>query len=628
MDPRMLGAYNKELDYLRDAGKEFGQENQEVAGRLGLGNREETDPYVERLLEGVAFLSARVQLKLEDQFPEFTQQLLQSIQPDYLAPTPSMCIAMFAPTEGGAPSRAVTIKRHTQFTAETIRADSPCTFSTAHEVKLLPIAIEAVEYLSNPAPVAAAAAFASKMRNERIVAQAGVRIRLKAVGDLKTIEPGLMPIFIDGTGSLPGTLYHQMMGEALAVVAYADADPARPVLLPKPVAVGLREDEALLPSDGRSFGGYRLLREYFTFPERFMFFAFQELERAFAVGGSSCELIVLFNTRADPLEGVSVDNLRLFCTPAINLFEKSLGLTRVRKFEHEHLVVPDRGRPDDFEVFRVLDVKAHLHNGDERPVAPIYAFGSLLHDWSKALFRTTRMRPRRLSRRQQQSLGRGDYSDTETLISLSAPGDPELLDTIRDLSIRALVTNRELPELLSEQGDVQMRCAEDTQVRIVRGPTRPRPPLGLGDSAWRVVGGLTANHASMVSQPGGHPGMLRDHIGLYGAFEGTIDGAAARRQIDGILRVTSETVQRRIVSPPKVGSGRGAAMAFVRGQRVRIVLDDTGYDRGRIFLFASVLDRFLSEFATVNTFIETVFESQSLGEFATWPPKMGLRPTI
>ncbi len=100
IDPRLLRFYNDELAYLREEARAFGEEHEAVAGRLGLKTPTDPDPYVERLLEGVAYLGARVQLKIADQYPEFTQHLLHAVQPHYLAPMPSMCVVGFEPKEG------------------------------------------------------------------------------------------------------------------------------------------------------------------------------------------------------------------------------------------------------------------------------------------------------------------------------------------------------------------------------------------------------------------------------------------------------------------------------------------------------------------------------------------------
>jgi type VI secretion system protein ImpG len=615
VDPRLLDAYNEELAYLREGAREFGLEHDVVAGHLGLNNAKEPDPYVERLLEGVAYLTARVKLKQSDQFPDFTQHLLQAIQPNYLAPTPSMGVVALDPVlENETLAKGVRVDRLTELSIAVPNRDTPCVFRTGHAVDLYPLEIEQAEYLPSRAAVASYAAAAG------VRAEAGLRIRFRSTaGPLAAIQPASLPVYIAGTESTPGELYRQMVGETLAVVARPDGDGAW-IRLSKPEAYGFDDDCALLPHEGRAFRGYRLLAEYFACPERFLFADLRELGRAFGASRENCDVVLLFSRAAPTLiDAVSPATLRLFCTPMINLFEMPLGRVAVSPYEHEHLITPDRTRPLDYEVFRLLDVTAYARSGEGRPAAPLYAFGALLFDWREAIFYVTRAQPRRLSNREQRTRGRSDYIGMETYISLVAPGAPDRSAGVAELGLRALVTNRELPELirLGDRGSEFATAASAVRrVEVLRAPTRPRPPMGLGDAAWRVISHLTPNYASLVSDPDGSSALLRDHLALYGRA----DDAQMRRQIDGVISVHSAPVTRRV-------SGHDR-LAFGRGQRVRLRLDDAAFETGRMFLFAAVLDRFLSEFASVNAFIETVFESPDQGEFMRWPPRTGLRPTI
>jgi type VI secretion system protein ImpG len=620
VDPRLLRFYNDELGYLREAAREFGEENETVAGRLGLKTPTDPDPYVERLLEGVAFLGARVQLKLNDQYPEFTQHLLHAVQPHYLAPMPSICVAGFDPKEGDQ----ILIKGHkvprgTELVATASdQGNAAVPFRTGHEVTLWPLRISEVEYLSSRAAVAPFAAAAD------VRAEAGLRIRFEATGgaELPKVLPSNLPIYLAGAESVPGELYRQLIGENLAVLARSsDAAANAPwVRLPDPVQRGFDDDEALLPAEERSFRGYRLLSEYFACPERFLFVDVLELARAFKQSPTACDVVFLFSRSSAVLTGaIEPSNFRLYATPAINLFEKQLGRVQITPYEHEYHVVPDRTRPLDFEVFRLLEVKAYdRENVNARTVAPLYAFGALLYDWREALFYTSQLRARRLSTREQRLRRRTEYVGTETWISLTAPGDASRLDDIQELSVRALVTNRELPELLQFRGDKHFLISgvPARGVSVLRAPTRPRPPLGLGDAAWRVIGHLTPNYMTLAPEDHSDPSVLRDHLALYGRQ----DDASLRRQIDGVLSIQSRKVARRVPGLDR--------MAIARGHRIAIKLDDAAFDRSRMFLFSAVLERFLCEFASINSFTETCFESPLEGEFARWSPRIGRRPNI
>jgi type VI secretion system protein ImpG len=620
VDPRLLRFYNDELGYLREAAREFGEEHETVAERLGLKTPTDPDPYVERLLEGVAFLGARVQLKLHDQYPEFTQHLLHAIQPHYLAPMPSICIAGFEPKEGEQTLiKGHKVPRGTELIATAHdQGNVPVPFRTAHDVTLWPLRITQVEYMASRASVASYAAAAD------VRAEAGLRLRFEAMegADLAQIDPKHLPIYLAGSESVPGELYRQLIGETQAVLARSsDAPDNGPWLrLERPGQCGFEDHEALLPAEERSFRGYRLLSEYFACPERFLFVDLKDPGRAFRQSGKACDIVFLFSRSSPVLAGaIEPSTFRLYATPAINLFEKQLGRVQVSPYEHEYHVVPDRTRPLDFEVFRLLEVKAfERDNGNPRDVAPLYAFGALLYDWREALFYTSQLRPRRLSTREQRVRRRTDYVGTETWISLTAPGDASRMDAIQELSARALVTNRELPELLQFRGDTHFMISgvPARGVGVLRAPTRPRPPLGLGDGAWRVIGHLTPNYMTLAPEDGNDPSVLRDHLALYGQQ----DDAALRRQIDGVQAISSTKVARRVPGLDR--------MAIARGHRIKIRLEDGGFDNARMFLFSAVLERFLAEFASINSFTECVFDSVTEGEFARWPARIGRRPTI
>jgi len=620
IDPRLLRFYNDELAYLREDARAFGEEHEAVAGRLGLKTPTDPDPYVERLLEGVAYLGARVQLKIADQYPEFTQHLLHAIQPHYLAPTPSMCIAGFEPKDGDP----ILVKGHpvprgTPLTAiASDQGGATVEFRTAHDVTLWPLRITQAEYLPSRAAVAPFAAAAD------VRAEAGLRLRFEATGgaDLPRVLPETLPLYLAGSEAVPGELYRQIIGETAAVIARS-ADAAGQtgwIKLPQPGQVGFADDEALLPAELRSFRGYRLLTEYFACPERFQFVDLRGLERCFRVSPKACDVVLLFTRSASALHNaLDPSNFRLFATPAINLFEKQLGRVRVSRFEHEHHVVPDRARPLDFEVFRILDVQAYAANNVEaRTVAPLYAPGALLYDWNEALFYTTQLRPRRLSTREQRLRRRGEYTGTETWVALTAPGTPARLDDVDELAVRALVTNRELPELLTFRGAHHFTVSgvPARAVTVLRAPTKPQTPMGMGDAAWRVIGHLTPNYTTLAPETSSDPQVLRDHLALYGRP----DDAASRRQVDGVTAIRSERIARRVPGMDR--------MSIARGHRIRVTLNDAAFDKGRMFLFSAVLERFLAEFASVNSFTEMLVSSGNEGEFQRWPLRIGRRPTI
>jgi type VI secretion system protein ImpG len=617
IDPRLLRHYNRELGYLRRRAVEFAEDHRQVAGRLGIDAPTDPDPHVERLLEGVAYLNARVQLKLDDQFPAFTQYLLDALYPHYLAPTPAMAIMEYKPRDGDEGLQVgITHPRGSEIRAS-LDGDShaPVEFRTGFDVTLWPFKIAAVEYLPTRAAVAAATGAA--------VGAAGLRIRIAVTAPvaLASLALDTLPLFIDGGQDVPNLLYQQLLSECVGVRICAPDRGRRDAWVEEAGAVepmGFAADEALLPGEARSFRGYRLLCEYFAMPEKFRFVKLTGLRAGFARGDKEIDIVLLFNRPVEALVGaVSVDTVKLFTTPVINLFERRFDRVLVDRKRDEHLVIPDRVGQLDYEVYRLDSVTGYA-KGDAQgaPALPLYARRA--QRGVRPLFYALRRRLRRLSEAETRRRRESDYIGTETWISLSSPESPALAQGIVELGVRGLVTNRALASRL-RPGAANLKLAlisaEGAEsIRITRGPTRPQPPLGLGDAAWRIVSHLAPGHHGFVSGDGA-PDLLADHLSLYLRDE----APALRREIQGIVGLHAETVTRR-------ASGQ-SRLAFQRGQKLILTLAAGSYEAGSAYLFTSVIARFLAEFATINSFTECEVRTDT-GLSWGWGTCSGQRPTI
>ena len=616
-DPRLLRHYNDELLYLRRRAVEFSEDHRQVAGRLGIDAPTDPDPHVERLLEGVAYLNARVQLKLDDQFPAFTQYLLDALYPHYLAPTPAMAILEYRPRDGDeALAKGIVHPRGSAIQAW-LDGDSHARVElrTGYDVALWPIRVAAVEYLPTRAAVAGATGLAE--------GAAGLRIRLAATSavPLSALPIDTLPLFIDGGQDAPNLLFQQMLADCTGVRICAPDRGRRDawsVAAGPTEAMGFAADEALLPGEARSFRGYRLLSEYFAMPEKFRFVRLTGLAAGMVRADREVDIVLLFDRPVDMLTGsLSTDTIKLFATPAINLFERRFDRVLVDRRRDEQLVIPDRVGLLDYEVYRLDSVTGYARGeAHGAPALPLYARRA--QRGVKPLYYALRRRLRRLSEVEQRQRRETDYIGTETWISLSSPENPALAGGISELGIRGLVTNRALASRL-RPGQANLRImVEEAQgvaeVRILRGPTRPQPPLGLSDAAWRIVSHLAPGHQGFVRDDGS-PDLLADHLSLYLRDE----APALRREIQGISALTATTVTRR--------TGGQARLAFQRGQRLEMAVTAGSYEAGSAYLFTSVVAQFLSEFATINSFTECAVRTDS-GLTWGWGPCSGHRPTI
>jgi len=617
VDPRLLRHYNDELVYLRRRAVEFAEDHPQVAGRLGLDAPTDPDPHVERLLEGVAFLNARVQLRLDDQFPAFTQYLLDALYPHYLAPTPPMAILEYRPQAGDEALAAGVLHPRGSAIQAWLENDGAARVElrTGSDVTLWPIRVAAAEYLPTRAAVAAVTGEAA--------GAAGLRIRLEATGPapLSALPLDRLPLFIDGGQDVPNLLFQQMLASCAGVRLCAPDRGAAggwSVAAGRPEALGFGEDEALLPGDQRSFRGYRLLAEYFALPQKFRFVALTGLAAGLARAAREVDVVVLFDRPQDALVGaISTDNVKLFAVPAINLFERRFDRVLVDPRAEEHLVIPDRMGQLDYEVYR-LDQVTGFVKGDAHglPALPLYARRT--QRGARPLHYALRRRLRRLSEAEQRRRRESDYVGTETWISLSAPEEPALVQRIVEIGARGLCTNRALAARLRPgAANLRLQAAEAAgveSVRILRGPTRPQPPLGLGDAAWRIVSHLAPGRNGFVAADGG-PELLAEHLSLYLRDE----APALRREVQGITGLRAETVTRRAAGQTR--------LAFQRGQRLVIDLASAAYEAGSAYLFTSVVARFLAEFATVNSFVACEVRTDE-GLSWGWDACPGQRPTI
>jgi type VI secretion system protein ImpG len=626
MDPRLLRLYENELAFVKDMGAEFAAEHPKVAARLDLGTTEVADPYTERLLEGFAFLTARIQLKMEAEFPTFTQSLLQMVYPHYLAPTPSMTVARFrtdATAIRGMPQGVVlpagTVLRSLLGTED----QTNCEFRTGHAVHLLPIDLTEAEYMSSAAAVAALG-----LPEQRGV-KAAIRLRLKAAGGLPFNKINLesLSLFLGGPEGSRARLYEQLVANVASIFVRPTTRPLPWMDKLPPSAIrarGFEEDEALLPRTPQSFDGYRLLQEYYAMPERFLFIDIDGMDRSvIRCASSELDVVILLN-RSEPVLATSfgLDHVKLFCTPAINLFPKRSDRVNLSEREVEHVIVPDRMRPLDFEVFNVQSVEGYGGDGgDAQQFMPFYAANDLSQNAGLRSYYLLRRQPRQLSSRARQRGPRSSYLGHEVLISLVDPEAAPFSHSLRQLGLDLLCTNRDLPLSMpvgKQQTDFTITVSAPVEsVRCEVGPTPPRPCRTDGDYAWRFISHLGLNYLSITDSDASHgAAALRELLRLY--VPSTTSPAA--RQLESLLSVTSYPVVRRIH-----GSG---PVAVGRGLEVTLLMEEAAFGGNPGILLAAVLDRFFAKYVSINGFTETVLRSPERGEVMRWPMQIGQRPTL
>ena len=621
MDTRMLQYYERELQHLREMGGEFARAFPKIAGRLGLENYSCADPYVERLLEGFSFLAARVQLKIDAEFPRFTNHLLEMVYPQYLAPTPSMTVVALQP-DLSDPSLAKgrTVARGTALRSLLGKGDqTSCEYRTAHAATLWPVELADAKYFPYTGDIGGV----QPARMGPI--KAGLRLRLRATAGLKFNQVALdrLPLYLRGSDALPSRALEQILAHGVGVLVMPARHPAAwHALLPRDTIrpMGFEDDEALLPCGPRSFQGYRLLHEYFAFPQRFLFAQLHGLAPALVrCAESEIDLVVLFDRFEPSLEqALGVANFALFCTPAINLFPKRADRIHLADQHAEYHLVPDRTRPLDFEVYQVLNVRGYGTGADaEQTFRPFYASDDLQTGSEPRAYFQARRGRRLLSEKQRRQGPRSSYVGSEVFLSLVDETDAPHRSGLRQLGVETLCTNRDLVlGMPVGSGRTDFTAETDApvlSVRCVAGPTAPSPSHAEGETAWRLVNHLSLNYLSLLDT-GDREGAsaLRDLLRLYS----TVGDQAAHNQIEGVRSITATSIVRRLPLPGPITYGRGL--------QITLTLDDSAFEGIGVFLMGAVLDRFFAKYVSLNSFTETVLKTSRRGVVMKWPARVGL----
>jgi type VI secretion system protein ImpG len=623
MDTRLLQYYNRELQFIREMGAEFAEAYPRIAARLGMDGIDCADPYVERLIESFAFLAARVQLKLDARHPDFTQHLLEMVYPSFLAPVPSATVVELVPTpaesslkEGFKVPRGTPLRAQAGGTGST-----PCEYRTAHDVVLWPLAVTDVRY------VVGTSSFASPTLRLSPRCRGAIRLDLRADQGiaLRDLPLDSLTVFVYATADHAGKIYEQVLANGVGVVVRSKAS-GRSVALPASAirAVGFDDEEALLPLAPRGFQGYRLLQEYFAFPDRFLFFAVDGLRAALAdLDGGEFELLLLVDRCLPDLENaLDESQFRLNCTPAVNLFPRALDRIHLSAHETEHHVVPDLSRPMDFEVY-AIDRMVGIGSGTEAllEIAPLYSNHHRSSETDTRAYYTVQRRPRLASQRQQRSGARTSYLGSECYVSIVDSRQRELSGEIRQLDVSARCTNRDLPFSLSFgksrlEFDLEGGAPVQT-VRCLAGPTQPRPSSAFGDTAWHLIGHLTLNYLSLCdTDPDKGAEMLRHLLGLHADPNDPV----AHRQVDGVRRIAHQPIVRRVPG--------GGPITYGRGLQVTITVDDSAFEGAGALRLGTVLQRFLSRHVSINSFVETRLHSTARGEIKQWPARTGTRHSL
>ncbi len=603
----LLYYYERELTFLRRMGAAFAEKYPKVASRLLLEPTKCEDPHVERLLEGFAFLAARVHLKIDEDFPEISEALLSVIYPHYIRPIPSMSLVEFGlDPEQGKLTTGLTIPRNTLLFSRPV-GGVPCRFRTCYDTTLWPLTVKAAQWRS-PDQL--------KPAVKATDAVAALRLELACLPDVTfdKLELETLRLHLNGEYTLVSTLYELLCNNCTQILIRDPAAPKRaPIVLPASALrpVGFAEDEGMLPAPRRSFLAYQMLLEYFSFPEKFFFLDLSGFDQVRAAGfGAGAEVIFLISPferqeRRETLEsGVSERTLRLGCAPIVNLFARPSEPVLLTHKLHEYPVVADARRRQTTGIYSIDEVSA-VSGSSAEPLRfePFYSFRHGPNGSKQHAFWYAKRRP---------SGWRADEG-TDMLISFVDLTGRPVHPPFEAVTARVTCYNGNLPSRLpfgDERGDFELEGGGPIQriVALVKPTPVIEPPLGK-PQLWRLISMLSLNYLSLAN--GGAEG-LQELLRLHN-FSGSASG---EKQIQGIVGVGSAPHYTRILSDH--------GLSFARGHRVEIEFDEEQFTGGGVYLFASVLEHFLGMYTSLNSFCLLAARTRQRKRLLReWPPRSG-----
>ncbi|MBZ5795963.1 type VI secretion system baseplate subunit TssF [Burkholderia contaminans] len=626
MDPRLLAAYNQELLYFKELAAEFADEHPKIARRLGMQAGEIGDPYVERLIQSASFAAARMQIKIDARFPEFSERFLETVYPNFMAPTPSMSVARLLPAaKEGDLTGGFVVERGTRFAGEVPDGEqTPCVFTSSQDVTLYPLEIVDAKLTGIPPDIPMLHRWVPFDRQVK----GALRLRIRTTNQRNMAELGgldRLSVYLPGDESIASKLYELIHAAGVATITGEPGEFSTPgasfhaVREGAIVHEGLEPGQGLLPLTSPRFHGHNLLHEFFTCPARFYFFTLTNLKKGLAsVRGREAEIVVLFDQTAGELANhVSARCFSLFCTPVINLFPHTADSIELTSGNTEVLLRPVPLHPMDYEVFSIDRFYAKVDEDAERQ--EFMPRDAMLPRDEGGHGRYYRIRREQFVRsntvRRYGTLT--PHSSTECYVSLVDEDDRPYPEHMSCASAHVWLTNGDLPILFDRNGGRGLKPDISMPIEgaaLVYPPSPPRPPLAHRDVAWDLIRQLSFDcEALMGAHADDSARSLREALGLFVPPDNT----RQQRQINNLVGVNVSAITRNL-------PGNGP-LRFGRGLAVELTVDERGFDGVSPYLFGLILDHYLARCVSGHSFIQTSLVSVQRGAVMRWPVRMGMR---
>ena len=639
-------------------GKEFAAQYPKIASRLALDTTDIPDPYVERLLEGVSFLTARTQLKLDAEYPRFVQRILEVVYPDFINQKPAAAIVNLEPTNQYNADVINLLERGKILRSLPIdEFKVSCPFSVTKTTEILPLRIEkatytdSIGYLPNTLP-------ALKQSSSKKV-QSALRLdfSLSVPGACSEMLPDELSIFLGSELSKSSSLLFLLASECVGVVCHSYENPKQWYypLPTTPEHRGFREDEALSFNLDKSVSTFRIMQEYSRLPEKFLFISQKNIKQAVQQAekkghlpkvpehlediindkGVNKKIITyrkryfslsfLFSNKIPELtELIGVDDFSVNAVPVINLFRKKSSRFPVNIQDQEHHVVIDRTQPLNYEVYAIEQVKGFDTNNLQTVVfSPMYKapdIGLFPEAQTQHAYFSARRADRVPSENSAKNGFRSSYLGSEIFLSLANNQNYAFNSNVQHLSVDAWCTSRDLPLIMPRDGESDFLIEgflPVKSIKLISKLTRPQEAVSEDRTLWSFLNQLSLNYLSLLNtDKEDAPVALKELLTVFVSSESDL----LKKQIESITRVETSIIN-------KVVRHYGVA-APIRGINIIVTLDEAQLGGVHPFLFGSVLNHYFRRLVSINSFVQLRIDTLQQGHIATWPSEIGERMII
>ena len=639
-------------------GKEFAAQYPKIASRLALDTTDIPDPYVERLLEGVSFLTARTQLKLDAEYPRFVQRILEVVYPDFINQKPAAAIVNLEPTNQYNADVINLLERGKILRSLPIdEFKVSCPFSVTKTTEILPLRIEKAKYTDSIGYLPNTLPALKQSSGKKVQSALRLDFSLSVPGACSEMLPDELSIFLGTELSKSSSLLFLLASECVGVICHSYENPKQwhYPLPTTPEHRGFREDEALSFNLDKSVSAFRIMQEYSRLPEKFLFISQKNIKQAVQQAekkghlpkepehleeivndkGVNKKIITyrkryfslsfLFNNKIPELtELIGVDDFSVNAVPVVNLFRKKSSRFPVNIQDQEHHVVIDRTQPLNYEVYSIEQVKGFdTNNLQTVAFSPMYKapdIGLFPEAQAQHAYFSARRADRVPSENSAKNGFRSSYLGSEVFLSLANNQNYAFNSNVQHLSVDAWCTSRDLPLIMPRDGESDFLIEgflPVKSIKLISKLTRPQEAVSEDRTLWSFLNQLSLNYLSLLNtDKEDAPVALKELLTVFVSSESDL----LKKQIESIIRVETSIIN-------KVVRHYGVA-APIRGINITVTLDEAQLGGVHPFLFGSVLNHYFRRLVSINSFVQLRIDTLQQGHIATWPSEIGERMII